>query len=116
MKDITYSLIHHGMTLNSFIFSSSLMFIDVEQISSLLKLVQVPLNGIPLLMCVNHTTQLGVIGKLVKDTLFVIDEDIKQYWSQYGPLSDITINELQPATEPLIITLWMHPPSQLLTP
>ncbi|KAK4823100.1 hypothetical protein QYF61_025838 [Mycteria americana] len=60
----------------------------------LLELVQVPLNGIPFLRHVNHTTQLGVICKLAEGTLnptvHVIDEDIKQYWSQYRPLRDIT--------------------------
>ena len=34
-----------------------------------LKPVKVPLNGIPSLQCVNHTTQLGVIGKLAEGAL-----------------------------------------------
>ncbi|KAK4815543.1 hypothetical protein QYF61_003235 [Mycteria americana] len=58
----------------------------------LLELVQVPLDGIPSLRSVNHTTHLGVICKLAKDaldpTVYVIDEDIKQYWSHYEPLRD----------------------------
>ncbi|KAK4823530.1 hypothetical protein QYF61_003039 [Mycteria americana] len=49
----------------------------------LLKLVQVPLNGIPSLRRVNCTTQLGVICKpaecALDPTVCVIDEDIKQY-------------------------------------
>ena len=64
---------------------------------SLLELVQVildMLDGIPSLRCVNRTTQLGVICKLAEGaldpTVYVIDEDIKQYWSQYGPLRDTT--------------------------
>ncbi|KAK4831029.1 LOW QUALITY PROTEIN: hypothetical protein QYF61_014917 [Mycteria americana] len=60
----------------------------------LLQLVQVPLDGIPSLRRVNHTTQLGVICKLAEGalnpTVHVIDDDIKQYWSQYGPISDTT--------------------------
>ncbi|GAB0180776.1 cAMP-dependent protein kinase inhibitor alpha [Grus japonensis] len=59
-----------------------------------LKPVQVPLDGIPSLRCVNCTTQLGVICKLAEcaldPTVYVIDEDIKQYWSQYRPLRDTT--------------------------
>ena len=35
----------------------------------LLKLVQVPLDGIPSLRCVNHTTQLGVICKFAEGAL-----------------------------------------------
>ncbi|KAK4818126.1 hypothetical protein QYF61_006213 [Mycteria americana] len=60
----------------------------------LLELVQVPLDGILSLRCVNHTTQLGVICKLAEGALnpavYAIDEDIKQHWSQYGPLRDAT--------------------------
>ncbi|KAK4810846.1 hypothetical protein QYF61_008818 [Mycteria americana] len=60
----------------------------------LLELVQVPLNGIPSFWRVNSTTQLGVICKLAEGaldpTVNVIDEDIKQYWSQYRPLRDTT--------------------------
>jgi len=35
----------------------------------LLKLVQVPLDGIPSLKCVNCTTQLGVVDKLAEGAL-----------------------------------------------
>ena len=53
----------------------------------LLKLFQVPLGGILFLRRVNHTTHLSVICKLsegaLNPTVYVIDEDIKQYWSQY---------------------------------
>ncbi|KAK4825808.1 hypothetical protein QYF61_002413 [Mycteria americana] len=60
----------------------------------LLQLVQVPLDGIPSLRPVNRSTQLGVICKLAEGALdpsvYVTDEDIKQYWSQYGPLRDTT--------------------------
>ncbi|KAK4816374.1 hypothetical protein QYF61_016278 [Mycteria americana] len=60
----------------------------------LLELVQVPLDGILSLRHVNNTTQLGVICKFAESaldpTVYVIDEDMKQYWSQYGPLRDTT--------------------------
>ncbi|KAK4830856.1 hypothetical protein QYF61_013785 [Mycteria americana] len=60
----------------------------------LLQLVQVPLDGIPSLRHVNCTTQLGVTCKLAEGALsptgYVIDEDIKQYWSQYRPLRGTT--------------------------
>ena len=53
----------------------------------LLKPVKVPLDGIPSLQRINHTTELGVICKLadgvLSPTVYVIDEDVKQYWSQY---------------------------------
>ncbi|PKU35452.1 hypothetical protein llap_14244 [Limosa lapponica baueri] len=43
---------------------------------------------------VSRTTELGVCIKLAKGaldpTVYVIDEDIKQFWSQYGPLRDTT--------------------------
>ena len=59
----------------------------------LLELVQVPLDGIPSFWRVNCTIQLGVICKLADSahdpTVCVINEDIKQYWSQYGPLRDL---------------------------
>ncbi|KAK4806258.1 hypothetical protein QYF61_013402 [Mycteria americana] len=43
---------------------------------------------------INCTTQLGVFCKLAEGalnpTVYVVDEDIKQDWSQYGPLRDTT--------------------------
>ncbi|KAK4826030.1 hypothetical protein QYF61_003851 [Mycteria americana] len=63
-------------------------------IGPLLQLVQVPLDGILSLRRVDRTTQLGVIFTLAEGALdptaYVIDEDTKQYWSQYGPLRDTT--------------------------
>ena len=60
----------------------------------LLKFVQVPLDVISSLRRVNCTTQLSVICKLAEGTLnpvvYVIDEDIEQHGSQYGPLRDTT--------------------------
>ncbi|KAK4810853.1 LOW QUALITY PROTEIN: hypothetical protein QYF61_008825 [Mycteria americana] len=60
----------------------------------LLQLAQVPLDDIPSFWRVNCTTQLGVICKLAEGALDlavnVIDENIKQYWSQYRPLRDTT--------------------------
>ena len=53
----------------------------------LLECVQVPLDGIPFLRCVSCTTRLRVTCKLAEGALdfavYVIDEDIVQYWSQY---------------------------------
>ncbi len=47
--------------------------------------VQVPLDGIPHFHCVNCTTQLGVINKLVEgkldSTIYVIDRDVEEQWS-----------------------------------
>ncbi|KAK4806259.1 LOW QUALITY PROTEIN: hypothetical protein QYF61_013403 [Mycteria americana] len=63
----------------------------------LLQLVQVPLDDIPSFWCVNCTTQLGVICKLAEGalnpTVYVVDEDIGQHWSQYRPLRDPTLCE-----------------------
>ncbi|KAK4828015.1 LOW QUALITY PROTEIN: hypothetical protein QYF61_022792 [Mycteria americana] len=60
----------------------------------LLQLVQVPLDDIPSFWCVKCTTQLGVICRLAEGALHlavnVIDENIEQHWSQYGPLRDTT--------------------------
>ena len=59
-----------------------------------LKPAKVPLDGIPSLQCVSHTTQLGVLYKVSKGaldpTVHVIDEDVEQYWFQYRPLRDTT--------------------------
>ncbi|KAK4829697.1 hypothetical protein QYF61_006072 [Mycteria americana] len=59
----------------------------------LLKLVKAPLDGLLSLSHVNCITQLGVICKLAEGalnpTVYVIDEDIKQYWSQYGHHSSL---------------------------
>ena len=56
--------------------------------------VQVPLNGIPSLQRINHTTQLGVVGKLAEGalgpTVHVTDKDIKHHRPQYQPLRHIT--------------------------
>ncbi|KAK4832829.1 hypothetical protein QYF61_025817, partial [Mycteria americana] len=52
-------------------------------VGPLLELVHVPLDGIPSLRHVNHTTLLGVICKLAEGaldpTVYVIDEDIKHH-------------------------------------
>jgi len=49
----------------------------------LFKPIKVPLDGIPSHWCINCTTQLAVICKLVegalKPTVYVISADIKQY-------------------------------------
>ncbi|KAK4823539.1 hypothetical protein QYF61_003171 [Mycteria americana] len=69
-------------------------FVETHEVhmGPLLKLVQVPLDGIPSLRHVNCTTRLGVVCKLAEGaldpTVYVTDEDIKEYWSQYGPLRD----------------------------
>ena len=47
---------------------------------------QVPPDGIPSLQRLNHTTQLGVIGKLAEGaldpTVHVTNKDVTQGWSQ----------------------------------
>ncbi|KAK4816932.1 hypothetical protein QYF61_025428 [Mycteria americana] len=72
----------------------------------LLELVQVPLDGMPSLRLVNRTSQLGVICKLAEGalnpTVCGADEDIKQYWSQYGPLRDTTRPIPHPPNSPPI--------------
>ncbi|PKU39962.1 small glutamine-rich tetratricopeptide repeat-containing protein beta [Limosa lapponica baueri] len=56
--------------------------------------VQVPLNDIPSLWCIDNPTQLGVICKLADGALnpsvYVVDKNVKQYQSQHGPLRDTT--------------------------
>ena len=53
----------------------------------LLKPVQVPLDGIPSLWCIDHTPQLDVICKFAKGaldpTLNVTAEDTKEYQSRH---------------------------------
>ncbi|KAK4826357.1 hypothetical protein QYF61_007951 [Mycteria americana] len=60
----------------------------------LLQLVQVPLDDFLSFWHVNRTTQLGVICKCAEGaldpTVYIIAENIKQHWSQYGPLRDTT--------------------------
>ncbi|KAK4830572.1 hypothetical protein QYF61_011750 [Mycteria americana] len=59
-----------------------------------LKPVKVPLDGIPSLQRVNHTTQLGVIGKIAEGalnpTVHVSNKYVKQRRSQYRPLRNTT--------------------------
>ncbi|PKU30953.1 rna-directed dna polymerase from mobile element jockey-like [Limosa lapponica baueri] len=56
--------------------------------------VQVPLDGIPSLQCVNRTTQIGVFDKLAEGALYptvhVSNKDVEQHWSQYRPLWNTT--------------------------
>ncbi|GAB0208383.1 cAMP-dependent protein kinase inhibitor alpha [Grus japonensis] len=62
--------------------------------ASPLQPVKVPLDGIPSLQHVDHTTQLGVVSKLAEGaldpTVHVANKDIKQCRSQYRPLRDAT--------------------------
>ncbi|KAK4826033.1 hypothetical protein QYF61_003854 [Mycteria americana] len=59
-----------------------------------LKSVKAPLDGITSPQCVDRTTQLGVIGKLAEGalnlTVHVTSKDVKQHWSQYRPLRNVT--------------------------
>ncbi|KAK4816205.1 hypothetical protein QYF61_012670 [Mycteria americana] len=59
-----------------------------------LKPVKVRLDGIPSNKRINCTTQLGVICKFAEGalnpTIYVINEEIKYYLSQYEPLRDTT--------------------------
>ena len=76
--------------------------------------VQVPLDGIPSLQCVDCTTQLGVIGKLAEgvlsSTVHVADKNVEQRQSQYRPLRNVTGLHLD--VEPLTTTLSVHPDRQ----
>ncbi|PKU41222.1 hypothetical protein llap_8474 [Limosa lapponica baueri] len=71
----------------------------------LLKPLQVPLDGILSLRCVNHTTQLGVVSKRAEGaldpTVYVIDEDTEQYQSQYRPLGDTNHYPLDVTNQPI---------------
>ncbi|KAJ7408465.1 hypothetical protein BTVI_59468 [Pitangus sulphuratus] len=62
----------------------------------LLKFVQVHLDGIPSLSHVSYTSKVGIVSTLAENalypTVYVIDEDIKLYWSQYGPLRETTFH------------------------
>ncbi|KAK4833105.1 LOW QUALITY PROTEIN: hypothetical protein QYF61_027771 [Mycteria americana] len=66
----------------------------------LLQLVQVPLDDTPSFWCVKCITKLGVVCKLADGALDlavnVIDENIEQHQSQYGPLRDTTPIDLYP--------------------
>ena len=67
----------------------ALGFIEPNEVllGTLLEPVWVTLNGISFFGCVSYTTQLGVIHNLAEDALDpttdVIDEDVKEQWSQY---------------------------------
>ncbi|KAK4818679.1 hypothetical protein QYF61_017424 [Mycteria americana] len=79
---------------------------------------------------INCTTQLGVLHKLPEGTLkpliYAINEDIKQYWSQYRPLRDTTrcwlpfghraidCNSLDAASQ-FLIHLIIHPSNPYLS-
>ncbi|PKU48778.1 serine-rich hypothetical protein [Limosa lapponica baueri] len=75
----------------------ALGFVESHDMGPLLKPVQVQKVGISSLKCVNHTTQFDVVCKLAEGalnpTVYVIDEDVEQYWSQYGPLRDTTCHQ-----------------------
>ena len=66
----------------------------------ILQPVQVPLDGLPSLRCIDHTTQLGVICKLAEGSLdaiiYVIDEDVEEHRSQDQPLRDTTCDRPPP--------------------
>ena len=52
-----------------------------------LKPVKVPLDGIPSLQGINHTTQFGGVVRLTEDalspTVHIVDKGVKQHQSQY---------------------------------
>ena len=56
----------------------------------LLQPVQVPLDGFPSFQCIDCTAQLCVICKVAEGalnaTVYVIDEDVEEHWSQNRPL------------------------------
>jgi len=57
-------------------------------------LIKVPLDGILYFCYLNRPNQLGVISKLAEGALnpiiYVIDQDVKEYWTQDRPLGDTT--------------------------
>ncbi|KAK4824889.1 hypothetical protein QYF61_021129 [Mycteria americana] len=63
----------------------------------LLKLVKVPLDGIPSLKGISCTTRLGVICKLAEGALnptaYAINKDTERYQSQHGPLRGTTLRK-----------------------
>ncbi|TRZ09533.1 hypothetical protein HGM15179_017573 [Zosterops borbonicus] len=76
---------------------------------------QDPLDGIPSFKDVNFTTQLDVFFRVAENALnlfvHVIDGDIKQYWSKYGPLRDTTFHwelTIHQDIDLLTISLWMR--------
>ncbi|KAK4820500.1 hypothetical protein QYF61_000079, partial [Mycteria americana] len=84
----------------------------------LLKLVQVPLNGISSLRCVNRTTQLGVTCKLAEGaldpTVYVIDEILNSTGPNTHPGGTPLVTDLHLDIEPLTTMLWMRPSNQFL--
>jgi len=66
-------------------------------VGSFLEPVQLPLDGIPSFCCTNCTAQLGAVCKLAEGALnptaHVIDKDVKERWSQDGPLWDNTCGQ-----------------------
>jgi len=63
----------------------------------LLKLVQVPLDGIPSFWCVNCTTQLGVICKLAEGALG-LTKSLMKMLNSAGPSKDPEGHHLSPAS------------------
>lgn len=79
----------------------------------ILKLVQVPLDGIPSFCCVNCTAQIYVIWKLANlIPLSVSLRQTLQSLSQNRARGTSIITSLHLNTEPLTTTLWLHPASQ----
>ena len=66
----------------------------------LLQSVQVPPDGFPSFQCIDCTTQLGVIHRLAEGaldaTVYVIDEDVEEHWSQDRPLRDTAYDSPSP--------------------
>ncbi|PKU40440.1 solute carrier family 22 member 7- hypothetical protein [Limosa lapponica baueri] len=56
--------------------------------------LSIPLDDILSLWCMDNTTQLGLICKFADGALntsvYVIDKNVKEYWSQHGPVRDTT--------------------------
>ncbi|PKU46981.1 rna-directed dna polymerase from mobile element hypothetical protein [Limosa lapponica baueri] len=75
-------------------FALGLVELNEVYTGTLLKPVQVPLDGIPSLQRVDSATQPGVIRKLAEGalntTVYVTNKDVKQHWSLYRPLRNTT--------------------------
>jgi len=84
----------------------------------LLKLVQVPLDGILSFWCVSCTTQLGVTCKLAEGALDLAKSLMKTL-NGTGPSTDPCgtplVTGIHLDIEPLITTLWLRPSNQFLS-
>lgn len=74
----------------------ALLLVEPHEVPAALSLhlVEVPLDSSMTFWCINHSSQLGVIYKPAEGTpcpiTLIINEVVKQDWTQYGPLGNTT--------------------------